>query len=63
MSSITSQVVVARYPVMLPGDVTVWTAQELPDFVEYAPLGGITCSAADYSITELGDGDWTATSD
>ena len=52
------QAVIARYPVMLPGDVTIWTSKKLDPSVKYAPRGGIVCSAADQSIAALGDGDW-----
>ena len=51
---------VARYPVLLPGDVTIWTPKKLDPSVKYAPRGGIVCCAADPSSAALGDGVWGA---
>ena len=52
------QVVIARYPVMFPGDVTIRTSKKVDPSVKYAPRGRIVSSAADHSIAALGDGDW-----
>ena len=56
MSTIPVQLAVAQYPVMLPGDVTVWNGQRPQRSVRYAPLGGIICSAADYLVMGTGMG-------
>ena len=47
------------YPVMLPGDVAIWKSVPLPDnAICYVARGFIICTSADFSIVDLGDGDW-----
>lgn len=48
------QVAVWRYPVLLPGDLKILEAVDLPVEAEYVPFEGVFFSLRDAGITDLG---------